>query len=173
MKLTIILMAVIVLWSSIAIITCNNNADDDSDDPSDDDNDTYPSSDDTDDNPECDSNHAPELLGLAIRINGEPVDMPATVYTTDKLELVFEYNDTDCNLDGGNIEFETSEGISTDPSFNLDGIGCSSSEDGEPYVKEIDPGLQLFTYSIYFYLSDVCEGESNQLPLDIEVVYNE
>jgi len=175
MKISMILLTFVVLGAFMSVITCDDNSDDNTDDSSDDvidddDDDTDPSSDDTDDNPECDSNHAPELLSLAIRINGEPVDMPATVYGTDKLELIFDYRDPDCNLDGGAIQFLTSWGTLTDDSFGLDGIGCSSDEEGEPFVKEIDPDLLNYVDSIYMYLMDICGDTSNHLPLDIEVI---
>jgi len=176
MKIIMTVFLTMIIFLSSVTLTCQTesaDADDDSDDSSDDDNDTYNSSDDTDDNPECDGNHAPELLSLAIRINGEPVDMPATVYTTDKLEFIFEYNDVDCNLNGGYIIFETSWGILSNSTLILDDIGCSSSADGQPYLKEMDPDILLYMSSIYMFLRDICEEDSNQLPLDIEVVYNE
>jgi len=176
MKKNRILLFVMTLWLSIALNGCDNNNssgdDEDNSSDDDDDNDDY-TSDDTDDNSECDSNHAPELLSLAIRINGEPVEMPATVYTTDKMELIFEYEDIDCNLDGGNIKFHTSWGTLTDGSFGLDGIGCSSSEEGEPFIKAIDPDLLSYLDSIYLFIMDICEEDSNELLLDIEVIYNE
>jgi len=97
----------------------------------------------------------PELISVTAIVNGAEVEMPVTITTADTLTLALEYFDQDCNLDGGYIYIgpnglndgcaeggdaqinELSEYVFLEIDFQ--NIGCSSEEEGAPYLLELDP----------------------------------
>ena len=99
----------------------------------------------------CEENTAPELLSITVIVNGLPVEQPVTLDTNDTLAFSIEYYDEECNFQmedrRGMIRFLASDADVyaygdaakvLDNSYYLDGIGCSSEEDG-PFVINVDP----------------------------------
>ncbi len=98
----------------------------------------------------------PELISVTAIVNDVEVEMPVTITTADTLTLALEYFDQDCNLDGGYIYIGPNglndgcaEGGDAQMSklkeyvhmqIDLIDIGCSSEEEGAPYLLELDPG---------------------------------
>lgn len=103
-------------------------------------------------------------------VNGIAVEMPATVNLSDSLTVAIEYEDPDCNLIGGRIVIhpnyyetyrdemqEIIQGV-----YILDEIGCSSIEEGEPFILQLDPNNYYFpppitrSYPFEMNMSDIC-----------------
>ena len=184
----IFLAMVIGLYLSFACSTDDDDNDDNNndsnldDDDNDNDNDDTSSSmdddsgDDTDDDTSdyCSEHQGddwePALFSTTLLVNGEEVEMPATVHLSDTLALAIEYEDPDCNLIGGRIT------INPNPNeiyryeiekilpgaYILEDIGCSSNEEGEPYNLSLDtnnfyfPSPIIRSYPLILYMSDVC-----------------
>ena len=141
-----ILIALLLLLAFAACDGSNDDDDaqDDDDSDSDDDSDAQPYE-------GCEENTAPEFISITIIVNGLPVEQPVTLDTNDTLAFSIEYFDAECNFQmddrRGSIEFLPSEadayahGNAADALrayYYLDGIGCSSEEDG-PFVINADP----------------------------------
>jgi len=141
-----ILIALLLL---LAFAACDGSNDDD-DAQDDDDSD---SDDDSDGQPYegCEENTAPEFISITVIVNGLPVEQPVTLDTNDTLAFSLEYFDAECNFQmddrRGSIQFRASEADKTaygdaadvlGGAYHLDGIGCSSEEDG-PFVINVDP----------------------------------
>jgi len=146
------------------------------DDDDNDDNDTSDPSDDTSDydddgSNECANNTPPELLSVQAIVNGEARDLPTEVHLEDELKLAFEYQDVDCNLEGGaaNIIQEGEGSILSDPDWGFMEIGCSSLEEGEPYIIPCAPSLFANPEwkPLKLVINDSCHAESNTIILDI------
>jgi len=135
-------------------------------------------------NPGCAGDAQPEFLGLALIVNGVEVETPATILTTDEMQLAIEYSDADCNVDGGEIYSNNSTSQDSDlfdyisHYYKLENTGCSTEELGHPYYLMIDPHDFLLpeglvrTAPINFHLYDVCFSCSipDRIPLDFTVV---
>jgi hypothetical protein len=135
--------------------------------------------------PECEENIWPLLLSVVLIVNGEETEMPTTVFTTDELAIAMEYSDQDCNLMGGEILIIPNN---DDPNYSaldkimrhhykLETIGCSSAQEGEPYILNINPldyllpGWLERALPMQFHLFDACYFSSDPfLPLDFTVV---
>ena len=139
-----ILIALLLL---LAFAACDSSSDDDSstdDDAADDDSDGQPYE-------GCEENTAPEFISITIIVNGLPVEQPVTLDTNDTLAFSLEYFDAECNFQmedrRGSIGFLASDADAyahgdaaevLNNYYHLDGIGCSSEEDG-PFVINVDP----------------------------------
>jgi hypothetical protein len=129
-----------------------------------------------DDDEACLGNQAPELLSLAVLVNGEPAEMPLQITLADELDFRFEYADADCNLDGG-VAAISWQAVSDPgmegggPTWDLIGVGCSSDEAGGPFLISSHPGdftEQVDGFVLGFELHDDCGGTSNRIELQIE-----
>ena len=189
-KIYFILLLLAFLIGTSWLLSCQTGDDEDDNDVDSDDDDND-SGDDDDSNetpdPECDDTHLSQLLGISLKVNGNYVEMPAQVKTTDELILEMEYADEDCNLEGGRIRISPDQ---LDPQlFALDEylhhtykigpeIGCSSDKEGKPYSLELDPNEYLLpenlerTLPMDLRLSDRCHFACvpDYLPLDFTVV---
>jgi len=139
----------IALLHLLAFASCDGSNDvddalDDDDSDSDDDSDAQPYE-------GCEENTAPEFISITIIVNGLPVEQPVTLDTNDTLAFSIEYFDAECNFQmddrRGCISFLASDADVyaygdaakvLDNYYYLDGIGCSSQEDG-PFVVNADP----------------------------------
>ena len=129
----------------------------------------------SDDGDNDDGNHAPILNAGYFLINdGVPVDVadgPAYVGQADELGILFDYEDEDCNLDGGVmlIDFHDGSGYGEGPS--IEDAGCSTMLSGLilGYLLDlsgIDPGG--YTASTKF--QDFDGADSNVIDADFHVV---
>jgi len=120
--------------------------------------------------PDCSDPNPPELLGLQVRINGEPTALPAVAYDNDEIIVSVEYADPNCSLRYGTVGLNNSRGENI-VAGDLVGIGCSSEEDG-PFDIEIRCGLLGESYHPPFTLdlTGYC-GRSNSLPFDLRCEY--
>lgn len=107
--------------------------------------------------------HDPVILDSYLLVNGVIAEQPATIHLDDTFVLAVEYEDEDCNLEGGRLIMNTTTwgGFMDDVNdeYRLDDIGCSSAETGEPYYQELEPsGFQFDQqqYPLYFTLQDRC-----------------
>jgi len=165
----------VLLWAAMVMtITLWGCAKDNSNDGDDDDNDNYGNGGDYDDwdSPECENDHAPELLSVQAIVNGVAREWPVTIQEGDALEIAIEYADVDCNLEGGGwgIIAEGSQSIWSDGDWFFDEeIGCSSEEEGKPYNLPIGTGYFVYPEDGPFLLEigDSCGETSNRLPLEI------
>jgi hypothetical protein len=143
---------------------CGDDDDDDGGD-ADDDADGPP-------DPKCQENSPPELLAVTVVVNGEPVDLPVTIQSSDTLEFRIEYADAECNLEGGDAGLVNP---GEPPSFEfigpagLPGIGCSSEAVGAPYTLTADPAQFLYLFGIVkeLAIADYCGEGSQRIALDI------
>lgn len=125
----------------------------------------------------CEGNSAPELLGVTAVVNGNPVEMPATIQSTDALELWLEYADADCNLEGGGASFivysedDDASGGQSDL-WSFDDIGCSSAEEGGPFVLPTDVATVegMGNDPFQLIIADACGAQSNGVTLQFTVV---
>ena len=167
-----------VLLLLTAFLHCNDDSDDDDDSAGNDDDAPGVA-------PGCEGNHGPQLLSIAILVDGVEVEQPVTLNTNNTLAFSFEYEDEECNmiLDGyaGSIEFRASdedidaygdEANKLDHAYKLDGIGCASATDG-PYLIQVDPNDFAITFDrkgpVNTSLTDGCITSSNHLYLDFTV----
>ncbi len=139
--IALLLLFVFAACDSSDPSTSSGQADDDD---SDDDSDAQPYE-------GCEENTDPEFLSITIIVNGLPVEQPVTLDTNDTLAFSIEYFDAECNFQmddrRGCISFLASDADVyaygdaakvLDNYYYLDGIGCSSQEDG-PFVVNADP----------------------------------
>ena len=188
-KKQILNLLLLLSFAFIFFVACgfNDKSDgDDSDDQvEDDDNDDDIVDDDNE--PGCENSRRPELLGITLRVNGETVEMGVTVTLDDTLAVALEYADPGCDLGGGriNTRADEREPFLIEINNNIlwhylisDDIGCSSADEGAPYLHQLDPNDYLLPdwvtreYPIHFALYDKCDNVSdpNFLPLDFTVV---
>ncbi|NLH50466.1 MAG: hypothetical protein GX444_17965 [Myxococcales bacterium] len=181
MKAEAIFSVLVLLGLVLCFYSCADDDDDDAADSGDDDENDEPEDDDaggddTGEDPECAGNAAPEFLGLQIWVNGQPAQPPISITTLDQLEFGLEYDDADCNLDGGGLLIEAENG--NDESLkHFSGLGCSSEENGGPARFAVDPGMIEAILdgaeSAELKLVDVCGDSSEPVTLEIQVEYQE
>jgi hypothetical protein len=128
------------------------------------------SGDDSGDDDSCIGDNEPELLSVTVIVNGVSVETPATIQPTDQLELAIEYNDADCNLDGGSAAlYSPNEDTLIDlPDISFEGLGCSSAEAGGPFVFSLNAmyfGGATAPYGLEVF--DACGLASNAITLEI------
>jgi hypothetical protein len=123
--------------------------------------------------PGCNTNRAPEILGVTVVVNGEPVATPVAIAATDALQLWMEYRDADCNLDGGTVllnnQVDHTVYSPLGPDDRLEGMACSSAEAGAPFKFDVDPAFfrDLGGATVVLNLFDDCEAGSESWPLEI------
>lgn len=154
----------------LCFLACNEGEDDSSDSAE---NDDGVSDDDT----ECEGkHHDPVILDYYLLVNGVIAEQPATVHLDDAFVLAVEYEDGDCNLEGGYLGTNTStEGglAAAQHCYPINNIGCSSAETGEPYYQEMEPSEFQFDqqkYPLYFNIIDRCDFPAEKEFIEFAVV---
>jgi len=170
MLCTILLTSFALSW-----VACDNNDDDDSsasNDEGDNDDESGPSKPDG-----CEGkNEDPIIINYYLLVNNVIIEQPATVHLDDTLVLAVEYEDTDCDLKGGNLVTNTSvEGGVPEAQhvYQITNIGCSSAKTGEPYYQELKPDEFQFDqqqYPLYFTLTDYCWNSADAKLLEFNIV---
>ncbi len=174
-KITLLISLILLILGFgliLCFLACNEGEDDSSDSAENDDevcdDDTYT---------ECEGpTHHPVILDYYLLVNGEIAEQPATVHLEDAFALAVEYEDEDCNLEGGYLATNTStEGGLTEAKhvYPINNIGCSSAETGEPYYQELEPSEFQFDqqkYPLYFNIRDRCRLPAEKEFIEFTVV---
>jgi hypothetical protein len=129
-----------------------------------------------DDDDTCLDDQPPELLSVEVVVNGETVQTPVTIQQSDQLELSIEYNDVDCNLDGGGpiLFLENENAVEGLPDAGFADVGCSSEERGAPFLFPVNPFHFGGTpHDISLLIADACGLQSNMILLEIRMELDE
>jgi hypothetical protein len=169
--LLVIVVAAIALAAGAAVYGCAARGHNHGDRENDDDDDSR-----GDGDPECETGAWPQILNVAVVVNGAVVEPPVVAEESDALVLRVSYRDLSCDLDHGHAALENQ---STDELTPIDapegsflGLGCSSAEAGAPLVLEVEVAAfqNLGGATMALLLFDRCGNPSAPWPLEIATV---